>query len=103
MSENEELKQFWTVTFDGQPESVWHCDREVVAQYVDEKPQEGTGRNSIDANGRWKIVPTHVYTSLEEKHTYDQQALMESGLAKLTDEEKKALGLSEDNPESPDP
>ena len=96
------MEQLGIVTYEGDIESRWDCERDAVAEYVDTKPQEGHGRNSIDANGKWKIIPVRVFSCLDEKVQYDTEQAIKSALEKLTAEEKTALGIVEDSPESPD-
>ena len=89
------MDSFWIVTYDGEVESHWIGKRDIVVDYIDSKPSlPGKGRNSIDAYGKWKLVPIHVFSSLEEKTSHEQNALRTSGMEKLTEDEAKALGLN---------
>lgn len=90
------MEEFWVVTFEGNIESHWVATREVVAAYIDSKPSEpGRGRNSIEAHGKWRMEPIHPFTSLEEKGLHEKQALIDSAMTKLTEDERKALGLTD--------
>ena len=90
------MDEFWVVTFEGNIESHWFASSEVVTAYIDSKPMEpGKVRNSIEANSKWKMEPIHLFTSLKQKEIYDRQALIKSGMSKLTSEEKIALGLTD--------
>ena len=88
------MEQLFVVTRDGEVESHWFCDRSVVNAYIDSKPNPNGGRHSIDRDSEWNAKQLMVFTGTQEKYEFDHAALVKSGLAKLTVEEKIALCLT---------
>lgn len=64
---------------------------ELAAEYIDSKPgvMGRKGKWSTDRYGDWKIEKFKVYTSIES----EEDRARRKALAKLTDEERKLLGL----------
>lgn len=50
-------------------------------------------RDSWDGLGDWEVKPLQIMQHLQDGEEYERQKARESGLAKLTGDERRALGL----------
>lgn len=71
-------------------------NRRDAAAYIDNKPgvMGRRGKWSEEKYGDWKIEEYPVFDCLAEARQSDEKIKKEKALAKLTEEDKRALGLA---------